>query len=141
MATTTPPRKLRLLWNKGPSSPIAGMTLEMGLGGRALKWVLKREVGAGFGRWRSFVTVGAIVGLKIMVLEEEERGEDLRTCKPIFCLVKKMVIEDWTSSTAIEYAPCYFGAFSFFFNIYKILLQRVNTLTTKLHYYNQTNYN
>lgn len=83
MATTTPPRKLRLLWNKDPPTPIAGMTLEMGLGGRALKWVLKREVGAGFGGWRSFVIVSVIVGLKIMVLEEEERGEDLRTCEPI----------------------------------------------------------
>lgn len=79
MATTTPPRKLRLLWNKDPPSPIAGMTLEMGLGGRALKWVLKREVGAGFEGGRSFVTVVVIV----VLTEEEERGEDLRTCKPI----------------------------------------------------------
>lgn len=58
------------------------MTVVMGLGEKALKWVLKREVGIGFGGRRRLVRVGVVVGLKIMVLEEE-RGEDLRTCKPI----------------------------------------------------------
>lgn len=58
------------------------MTVVMDLGEKVLKWVLKREVGIGFGGRRRLVRVGVVVGLKIMVLEEE-RGDDLRICKPI----------------------------------------------------------
>ena len=90
MATTTPPRKLRLVVCKDPPNPMAGvMTLLMGFGEKAVKWVRKREVGEGFdGRGRRFERVGLVVVLKIMVLEaEEERGdEDLRMCKPILRL-------------------------------------------------------
>lgn len=53
------------------------MTVVMDLGEKVLKWVLNREVGIGFGGRRRLVRVGVVVGLKIMVLEEE-RGEDLR---------------------------------------------------------------